>query len=97
MKSQLTCVNDVLHKYPKPRSRSEAGTIAVILAKDAIFGEAVMRKCTNMGNSDLPAIPEKELRELKDIMRQVCHECPNEFENTWVNWIEAIQHVSNKL
>ena len=97
MKSQLTGVKDVLRKYPRPTSRSEAGTLAMILAKDALFGEAVMRRCTPLGNGDLPALPEKELRKLKHIMEQVFRESPNEFEITWATCIQSIQHASNRL
>ena len=35
------------------------------LAKEAIFGEEIMRKCTPGGTRELPGLPRKELYEIK--------------------------------
>ena len=48
---------------------TKAGTtLAQVLAREAIFGEDVMKKCTPFGNSHLNALPTAEMKQLKMVM-----------------------------
>ena len=44
-------------RYPKLRSPSNIGTLAVKLAKEVYFGENVLAKCTVSGDRGLPGLP----------------------------------------
>ena len=52
-KQLLSKPDDIILKYPKLRGESKAGSLAVKLAKEAIFGEEVMVKCTVSGCREL--------------------------------------------
>ena len=71
-KGKLLPVEAVIEKYPKVRVESKAGTLACKLAKEAIFGSDVMCQCTPLGNTDLPALPEAELKQLKKSFTPTC-------------------------
>ena len=70
------------------------------LAKDAVFGEALMKKCTAMGGRQLPGLPRKELY---DIKKGIFDLFPNywknreEFEGVWATCIEAIGQLCKRL
>ena len=83
-----------MEKYPKLRCESNAGTLACKLAKEAIFGAEVMKRCTPIGIAGLPGLPEKELKELKKVMFMQFPQYwknPVEFEPTWKRCLEAVQ------
>ena len=57
----------------------------VKLAKEAIFGEEVMRRCTPGGTPELLALPNQELYQLKKLVfsqYSLYWKCLHEFE--WV-------------
>ena len=45
-KEKLAEVKVVITKYPKLKMVSKASTLTVKLAKEAIFGEDIMKQCT---------------------------------------------------
>ena len=49
-KDKLATPQAVLQKYRKLRGDALAGSLAVKLAREAYFGQEVMRKCTVRGN-----------------------------------------------
>ena len=60
-------------------------TLAQMVAKEAIFGAKVMRRCTPSGTKDFPALPKAEMYELKKIFQefpQFWHS-PQMFEVEW--------------
>ena len=97
-KDKLIPVSNVFQKYPKLLCESKVGTLAVKLAKDALFGE-VMVQCTIAGERDLPGLPAEELRQLKHALymqfRQYW-ESPQEFE-LWKISTEAIGQACKRL
>ena len=51
--------------YSTLRVESKIGILAVKLAREAIFGDDVLRRCTPRGWNDMPALPQIELNHLK--------------------------------
>ena len=62
---ELRPVNEVLLRNAKYKVQNKVSTLAVKLAKEAIFGDTVLKKCTISGERELPALPQKELLDLK--------------------------------
>ena len=70
-KAALRSVQDVLSQHKAlARNPQKARTLAVKLAKDAIFDVHVMKLCTPRGSRELPALPVVELAFLKKILLQ---------------------------
>ena len=53
--------NEIFAKYPNLCCVSKAKTLAVKLARDAIFGDDVLIRCTVAGGRDHPGLPVNEL------------------------------------
>ena len=80
-------------KHPKLRCTSKVGTMAVKLAKDALFGEDAMARCTVAGEHDLPGHPIEELQHLKHTIFMLFHgmwDSPQEFEPMWKLCLDTI-------
>ena len=78
----LRSVEEVLEENGKLRTESTAGTLCQKLAKEAISGKAVMKRCTPHGTREFPALPREELYELKTAMLKQFprfHSCPGAF------------------
>ena len=57
----------ILSGFPKTIT-ANAGKIAVILAREAIFGAEVMARCMPLGTGKFPGLPVQELYQLKQIL-----------------------------
>ena len=64
-KTKLKRVPDILRKYPTLRTECKMSILAVKLAKEAFFGDSILKRCTPRGWNDLPALPQVELNHLK--------------------------------
>ena len=64
-KDELISVEKVIAKYLKLKPECKAGKLACKIAKEAVFGANVMKRCTPVGNTEFPGLPEKELQQLK--------------------------------
>ena len=98
--SKLIPVSTVLLKYPKLKGDSKAGTLAVKLAREALFGDAVLAKCTPFGNREQPALPTHELNKLKEELFELFPQYwpnPSEFESLWRVCTEAVGQVCKRL
>lgn len=91
-------------KYPKLKGVSKTGSLASKLAKEAIFGEEVMAKCTVKGHRNYPALPSDKLAELKRTLLTQFPDYwqnPAEFETIWSNCEDSIgqacKHIRKKL
>ncbi len=62
---QLKPAIEIIEKYSKLKKESSASKLAIKLAKEAFFGETVLRQCTVMGCRKFPGLPIKELNDLK--------------------------------
>ena len=99
-KSWLIPVEDVLCRYQKLKTESKVGTLAVKLAREAIFGVDVMSKCTVVGCRELPALPNKELGYLKKILFQqfpAYWRNPACFEPLWTTSVNSINQCCKVL
>ena len=96
----LRSVEDVLAENIKLRTESLAGTLCQKLAKEAVFGKAVMKKCTPGGTREYPALPQVELYELKKIMFDQFprfQTCPGAFEAVWKKCMVALEQACKRL
>ena len=99
-KQSLRSVQEILEENNHLRTESCAGTLCQRLAKEAIFGEDIMKRCTPYGTRDSPGLPRAELYELKMLMfRQFprFHRCPSLFEDVWKKCIGSIEQACRRL
>ena len=99
-KSKLKSVQSVLDRHQNLQNESKAPTLAWKIAKDAVFGELILKQCTPLGNRELPGLPTAELMELKTaIFNQFPQfwKNPAEFEDLWRKCLESIQQGCKRL
>ena len=99
-KDKLVGPQSVLIKYKKLRGEALSGTLDVKLAREAYFGQDVMRKCTVRGNRGLPGLPHMELCQLKQTLFSVFPQFwpnPVEFEPVWTRCSAAIGQACKTL
>ena len=99
-KEKLAEVKVVITKYPKLKMVSKASTLTVKLAKEAIFGEDVMKRCTVAGTREYPDLPFDKLQELKQIVFEQFPQywkTPFEFEDVWKICFEALGQACKRL
>ena len=71
------------HKLTKV---SKVSTLAVKIARDAVFGESIMKKCTALGGRERPGLPRKELFQIKTAIFDLFPSYwknSTEFEGVW--------------
>lgn len=98
--AKLAEVKVVIRKYPKLRTVSKASTLSVKLAKEAIFGEDVMKQCTVAGTREYPGLPFDKLQELKQIVFELFPQywkTPFEFEDVWKVCFDALGQACKRL
>ena len=66
-KAQLKRVPDVLQKYKELRTECKITLMAVKLAREAFFGDGILKRCTPRGWNELPALPQAELNQRKPL------------------------------
>ena len=64
-KHTLMSVEDSLKGCKELKSVEKANTLSQKLAKEAIFGVEIMKRCTPGGTKELPALPKEEMFTLK--------------------------------
>eukprot|EP00731_Ephydatia_muelleri_P022078 Em0014g669a len=92
-RDKLQSVAAVLEQHHRLKGEKNAGSLAIKLAKDALFGDEVLKLCTPMGNRSLPALSTKELQQRKAIIYQQFPQyanSPSEFEELWQTCIIAV-------
>lgn len=80
--SLVSSVEDVLKRYKDSTPVFMSGKLAC----EAIFGRGVLCRCTPMGASSYPALPQDELYMLKQLLLSAYPEYwgkPQEFEELW--------------
>ena len=85
-KTQLKRVPDVLQKYKELRTECKITLLAVKLAREAFFGDGILKRCTPRGWNELPALPQAELYQLKATLFHQFPRfwtCPEEFKHKW--------------
>ena len=83
----------VIDRNPKLLSESKVSTLALKLARESFFGEAVMLKCTVAGDRELPGLPEHEVQLLKNQILTLFPgywNSPVEFEPLWIKCTKSI-------
>ena len=87
-KRSLMSVEDSLKGCRELMSAEKASTLTQKLAKEAIFGVEIMKRCTPGGTKEFPALPKEEMFILKKIvykqLPQFWHS-PMQFEKLWKN------------
>lgn len=92
-KTKLAEPKRVIEYHPKLMCPSKVPTLAVKLAKESFFGEDVMAMCTVSGNRELPALPTKELQQLKHTLFMLFPQywrSPHEFEPVWKSCTDSV-------
>lgn len=102
-KDKLYSVQFVLSKNAgligKGASESNMRMLSVKLAKEALFGEDVMVRCTPGGTRDLPGLPTTELFELKKVLLSQFPQywkCLHVFEAIWKKCRDAIEQACKR-
>ena len=95
----LDDINDVIARYPNLKG-AKLPTLSMKLAKEAVFGEKIMKQCTPLGSRSLPGLPTAELNNLKEVLfRHSPQYWGNtaEFESVWSDCIESIGQACKRL
>ena len=88
---------EINHKYA---SKGRVSTLALQIARDAVFGEDIMKRCTVMGNREYPGLPRNELFKVKEAIHNLFPELwkvPEEFEAIWSDCVDAIGQGCKRL
>lgn len=96
----LKSVPEVLQKYSSLRTECKSGVLTVKLAREAFFGDAVLKRCTPRGWKDSPALPQTELNQLKATLYGQFPRfwsCPEQFESVWAKAQEALAQACKHL
>ena len=96
----LSSIESVAHTHHHLCVPSKATTLAVKLARKAVFGDSVMSRCTPYGARDFPGLPTTELAELKETIRNlfpIYWNKPQEFEVLWTKCVDAIGQACKGL
>ena len=99
-KALLSSIESVAHTHHHLCVPSKATTLAVKLARKAVFGDSVMKRCTPYGARDFPGLPTTELAELKEAIRNLFPmywNKPQEFEVLWTKCVDAIGQACKHL
>ena len=78
---------------------SKITTLAVILAREAVFGDDVLGRCTAKGCGDRPALPHGELLQIKQTIYSAYpqfKESPHVFEAHWTKCTDAISQACKR-
>ena len=99
--STLISPQAVVDKYPKMLKESKIPSLAIRLAKEAFFGKEVMSFCTFRGVGSYHALPDTEVKKLKEFLRNLT--CPGiissrpDFEILWKKCVESIGQCCKNL
>ena len=99
-KTKLKRVPDILRKYPTLRTECKVSSLAVKLAREALFGDSILKRCTSRGWNDLPALPQVELNHLKATLFAQFPRlwtCSEDFEKKWTAAQESIAQACKRL
>lgn len=98
--NKLSDPDSVIAKYKTYHAVSKAPTLAIKLASQAYFGDDILKRCTVYGFREQPALPVKELNDLKQKVFSIFPQFwanPVEFEGTWGLCTEAIGQSCKRL
>ena len=99
-KTQLKRIPDVLQKHKELRTECKITILAVKLAREAFFGDGILKRCTPRGWNELPTLPQAELNQLKATLFHQFPRfwtCPEEFEHKWTAAQESIAQACKRL
>ena len=81
-------IDTVIRKYPMFHSKSKLSRLAVKIAREAVFGQQVMRESTPLGSNNLKALDFEKLLAIKGAVQLFCNQ--GDLESTWKVCMEAI-------
>uniref|UniRef100_A0A1X7TFP8 BEN domain-containing protein n=1 Tax=Amphimedon queenslandica TaxID=400682 RepID=A0A1X7TFP8_AMPQE len=92
--------DEVIANYPKLRTISNIGRLAVRLASESYFGKDLLKRSTVYGLKGNASLPGNKVRALKkklcNLYRQYV-DTPAEFEPVWMKCVNAINHHASGL
>ena len=87
----LASIDSVVIKYSNLHTPSNISRLAVKLAKEAVFGQAILAQSTPLGFRDLQPLDPAGLETIKATVKNLCvWSNPVDFEKTWKNCMHAI-------
>ena len=100
-RAALLSPKTVADKYPKLLICSKIPTLAVKLANEAYFGPNVMSYCTFRGVSSNHALPQDEVKKMKDFLFKISFPAivssRIDFEDVWTKCVESVGQKCKKL
>ncbi len=99
-KDKLSNPDEVIAKYNNYHTVSKAPILATKLASQAYFGDRVLKRCMVLGYRNQPAMPIKQLNDLKQKVFSVFPQFwanPLDFEVSWAACTEAIGWSCKRL
>ena len=83
--------------YKRGATESAIRHLCVKLAKEAVFGEDIMRRCTPGGTRELPGLPYDELFALKKAIFAQCPQFWGVPEDLWKKCRDSIEQACKRL
>lgn len=99
IQESLENIDDVIARYPSLKG-AKLPTLAMKVAKEAVFGEKIMKQCTPFGSRSLPGLPTAELDKLKEALFRHTPQFwgnPAEFETVWSECTASIGQACKRL
>ena len=100
-KSSLASVSSVIQNNAGLVGKDgKIRTMALVLAREAYFGESVLAQCTPQGYADKSGLPLDELMALKEELRKLYPNYwnnPLAFEERWSKCLETISQACNRM
>ena len=90
----------MIQRYNLLKKESTIGKLACRIAREAVFGQTVMKQCTPFGTKALPGLPQNKLYFMKQTVFSFFPQYwakPIEFEATWKTCVEAMQQAYKRL
>lgn len=98
--STLHSVDEVLQKYEEDVVKGNVTSICCFLAREAIFGDEVMKQCTPEGLKSYPALPKEPFNRLKRVVFQTFPDSwskPSDFEEAWQSCLTSLRRTCSTL
>ena len=96
----LISIEEVLWKYRKFIVEEKYSALARKLAREAVFGEDTLKRCTPRGLGHLPALPTHSLYVIKQTLLNTFPAFwtkPVEFENVWKKCVIGLQSMCSRI
>ncbi len=96
----LISIDEVLHRYESYVIHGSVSGLCRKLAREAIFGDDILIRCTPKGATSYPALPTEPFNLLKKVLFEAFPDhwnTPSDFEKAWLKCVTSIEGICSTL